>query len=160
MADIVPPEIRSRMMSGIRGKNTKPELALRKRLFRSGFRYQLHRKDLPGKPDIVLPRWNAAIFVHGCFWHRHGCKATTTPGTNVDFWRKKFDENIARDRRHIEALQDAGWRVAVVWECSLKGKRADLNEVARLVREWLMSSEKHTVIPADEQLEGPIRKES
>lgn len=99
-------------------------------------------------------------FVHGCFWHRHGCKATTTPGTNVDFWRKKFDENIARDRRHIEALQDAGWRVAVVWECSLKGKRADLDEVARLVREWLVSSEKHTFIPADEQLEGPIRKKS
>jgi DNA mismatch endonuclease (patch repair protein) len=118
------------------------------------------RQEIAGISGYRLPRFKAVLFVHGCFWHRHGCKATTTPGTNEDFWRKKFDENIARDRRHIEALQDAGWRVAVVWECSLKGKSADPDEVARLVSEWLVSSEKHKVIPVNERVDTPVRSES
>jgi DNA mismatch endonuclease, patch repair protein len=135
MADIVPPEIRSRMMSGIRAKNTKPELALRKRLFRSGFRYRLHRKDLPGKPDIVLPRWNAAIFVHGCFWHRHsGCSLAATPGTRADFWKKKFDDNVLRDTRNRESLLESGWRVVTVWECGIRNAP---DKVASEVGEWL-----------------------
>lgn len=140
-------------MSRVGRQDTGPEMKLRRSLHRIGLRYRLHDKRLPGSPDIVFPKFKAVLFVHGCFWHRHGCKATTMPGTNVHFWGKKFAENIARDRRYIEALQDAGWRVAVVWECSLKGKRADPDEVARLVREWLVSSERQKIIPAKEQTE-------
>ena len=151
---------RSDIMRAVKHAHTAPEIIVRQMLHALGLRFRLQRRDLPGSPDIVMPRFRTAIFVHGCFWHRHGCKATTTPGTNVDFWRKKFDENITRDRRDIEALQDAGWRVAVVWECSLKGKSADPDEVARLVREWLVSSEKQTVIPANEQLEAQVGRES
>ena len=160
MTDRLEPAARRRLMQAVRGKDTAPELALRSLLHRMGYRFRLHARDLPGKPDLVFRPRRKVIFVHGCFWHRHGCKATTTPRTNVDFWRKKFDENIARDRRHIEALQDAGWRVAVVWECSLKGKSADPDEVARLVSEWLGSSEKQTVIPANEQMEAQVGRES
>lgn len=147
MMDTVDRATRSRIMSRVGQKNTSPEMKLRKSLHKFGLRYRLHDKRLPGSPDIVFPRFKTVLFVHGCFWHRHGCKATTMPGTNVDFWRKKFDENISRDQRHIEALQGAGWRVALVWECSLKGKRADPDEVARLVREWLMSGQKLKIIP-------------
>jgi len=147
---------RSRIMSRVRQKNTGPEMILRKSLHKMGLRYRLHDKQLPGSPDLVLPRFKAVLFVHGCFWHRHGCEGTTTPRTNSDFWRKKFDANVARDRRNIETLKDTGWRVAVVWECSLKCKRGDLNVVARLVYEWLVSSEKHMVIPANEQLEAQL----
>ncbi|WP_060857654.1 very short patch repair endonuclease [Caballeronia sordidicola] len=112
---------RSRMMSSIRGKNTQPELALRKALFSAGFRYRLHERRLPGSPDLVFPKYKAALFVHGCFWHRHeGCRYTTMPQTNVDFWTLKFEKNVDRDARNIAALRDAGWRVAVVWECALK----------------------------------------
>lgn len=135
-------------MSRVGQKNTGPEMRLRRSLHKIGLRYRLHDKRLPGSPDIVFPRFKAVVFVHGCFWHRHGCKATTTPGTNVNFWLKKFDENIARDQRHTEALRDAGWRVAVVWECALKSKGADADEVARFVCKWLESSEKHKNIPA------------
>ncbi len=145
--DTVDKATRSKIMSRVGQKDTCPEMKLRKSLHQLGLRYRLHDKKLPGSPDIVFPRFKAALFVHGCFWHRHGCKATTMPEANADFWRKKFNENIARDRRYIEALQNADWRVAVVWECSLKGKGADPTEVARLVFEWLVSREKHKVIP-------------
>ena len=105
MADIVDPETRSRMMSGIKGKNTRPELALRRALHARGFRYRLHDKRLPGKPDLILPRFRAAIFVHGCFWHRHeGCKYATTPATRPEFWQAKFRENAERDQRNFDAL--------------------------------------------------------
>lgn len=135
MADIVSPEVRSRMMRGIKGKNTKPEIELRKLLHNAGFRYRLHRKDLPGKPDIVLPKWNAAIFVHGCFWHRHpGCSLTTTPSTREEFWKQKFEANMERDARNREALLDIGWRVAIVWECGL---RKDPDSIASEVFDWL-----------------------
>lgn len=155
--DTVDKTTHSRIMSRVGQKNAGPEMKLRKSLHKIGLRYWLHDKRLPGSPDIVFPRFKAVLFVHGCFWHRHGCKATTTLGTNVDFWRKKFDENIARDRRHIEALQGAGWRVAVVWGCSLKGKGADPDEAARLVREWLVTSEKHKDIPVNERMEAAVR---
>lgn len=121
MADIVTPEVRSRMMGGIRGRDTKPEVLLRRMLFASGFRFRLQQKDLPGKPDIVLPKWKAAIFVHGCFWHRHeGCSLTATPGTRTEFWQKKFEGNVERDARTRDQLLGGGWRVATVWECSLR----------------------------------------
>jgi len=147
--DTVDKATRSKIMSRVGQKNTGPEMKLRKSLHKIGLRYRLNDKSLPGSPDIVFPWFKAVLFVHGCFWHRHGCKVTTTPGTNVDFWQKKFRENIARDQRCIKDLQDMGWRVAVVWECSLKNKVADPDKVARLVREWLASSEVYKIIPAE-----------
>lgn len=108
------------MMSKIKGKNTKPEVSVRQYLHRKGYRFRLHRKDLPGSPDIVLPSRMIAIFVHGCFWHRHrGCKKTTTPSTNRSFWERKFEDNVNRDERNTQALQKLGWTVMVIWECEI-----------------------------------------
>jgi DNA mismatch endonuclease (patch repair protein) len=126
-------------MSRVGQKNTAPEMTLRKSLHRIGLRYQLHDKNLPGSPDIVFPRFKAVLFVHGCFWHRHGCKATTSPGSNREFWQKKFEDNIARDKRNIASLLESGWRVAIVWECILKGKSAEPEKLAEKIRTWLMS---------------------
>ncbi|GKY87413.1 very short patch repair endonuclease [Sinisalibacter aestuarii] len=120
MADIVAPEVRSRMMSRIRGRDTRAEVTLRKGLFARGFRYRVNDKRLPGSPDIVFPKWGAVIFVHGCYWHRHpGCPKAYMPKSRVDFWQAKFDENIRRDQRNIRNLLQTGWRVAVVWECAV-----------------------------------------
>jgi DNA mismatch endonuclease (patch repair protein) len=120
MTDFLTKAQRSERMSRIRGRDTKPELVLRKLLHAQGLRYRLHRADLPGKPDLVFVRHKAVVFVHGCFWHRHhGCSIATTPKSNIDFWVEKFDRNVARDRRNILALQALGWRVYVVWECEL-----------------------------------------
>jgi DNA mismatch endonuclease, patch repair protein len=111
---------RSWNMGRIKGKNTAPETAVRSLLHRAGYRFRLHRKDLPGRPDIVLPAWKTAIFVHGCFWHRHqGCKQCYTPKSNVDFWQAKFAGNVERDKKNAESLRKAGWQVVVVWECEL-----------------------------------------
>lgn len=108
-------------MSRIKGRDTGPELRLRSLLHRAGFRFRLHAKDLPGKPDIVLPKYRTAIFVHGCFWHRHeGCRHATTPSTRADFWQDKFATNVNRDERNRTALEAAGWRVETIWECELK----------------------------------------
>lgn len=107
-------------MARIGPKNTKPEMLVRRALYRLGFRFRLHRRDLPGRPDIVLPKYRTAIFVHGCFWHRHpGCRRATTPKTRVTFWRQKFEANIKRDRKATEALEQAGWNVLVLWECEI-----------------------------------------
>lgn len=135
---------RSRMMSSIRGKNTRPELILRSLLFARGFRYRLHARQLPGSPDLVFHRYRAVVFVHGCFWHRHeGCRYTTTPKANHLFWQQKFQENVARDRRHVETLHEQGWRVAIVWECSLK---QSAEETARAVENWLRGDKESLVI--------------
>lgn len=116
--DRLKPEERSLLMSRIGNKNTKPERIVRSVLHRLGFRFRLHRRDLLGKPDIVLPRFKAAVFVQGCFWHRHkGCRDTTTPKTNTAFWVEKFRKNVERDKKVHKALIDAGWKVMVVWEC-------------------------------------------
>lgn len=121
MADIVDKQTRSRMMSGIRGKDTKPEMALRRALHVRGFRYRLHVNDLPGRPDLILPKYRAAIFVNGCFWHRHvGCRYATTPATRPEFWQAKFKANVARDDAVRAMLVEAGWRIAVAWECALR----------------------------------------
>ena len=105
-------------MSRIRGKDTKPELRVRSQLHRMGYRFRLHRKDLPGRPDIVLPKYDTVIFVHGCFWHRHkGCRACYTPKTRPEFWKKKFGGNIRRDRTNINLLRKQGWKVLIIWEC-------------------------------------------
>lgn len=116
--DVFTPDKRSWVMRRVRTKNTRPELVVRSALHSLGFRFRLHRKDLPGQPDIVLPRHWAVIFVHGCFWHGHaGCRASARPTTNVEFWDEKLDGNIERDRLRVIALQEAGWRVLVMWEC-------------------------------------------
>lgn len=110
-------------MSGIRGRHTRPELAVRKALYAAGHRYRLHPKSLPGRPDIAVGKSRCAIFVHGCFWHRHpGCRFAYTPKSNVRFWLKKFDENVRRDKRANTALRKAGWKVLVIWECQTDEK--------------------------------------
>lgn len=126
MADVVSPAKRSQMMSGIQGKGgTKPELIVRRILFASGYRFRLHRKDLPGSPDIVMPGRRVAIFVHGCFWHAHqGCKFAKTPSTRTEFWTAKLRGNVDRDRRAAEKLAEMGWRVLSVWECSTRDPEA------------------------------------
>lgn len=140
MADVVSPETRSWMMSGIRGKDTKPEVLVRKALHARGFRYRLHVSDLPGRPDIVLPRYKAALFVHGCFWHGHDCRFFKLPGTRTEFWRLKIGRNRANDERNIALLSDAGWRTGIVWECALRGQNASVDAVADRLAEWLEST--------------------
>ena len=116
--DIVSREKRSLMMSGIGSKDTKPEIRVRKFLHANGFRFRLHRKDLPGKPDIVLPKLNTIIFVNGCFWHRHSCKkGRHLPKSNAAFWKDKLEKNKIRDRKNAKALRDSGWQVLIIWEC-------------------------------------------
>lgn len=129
MADTITRERRSWNMSRIRGRDTGPELRLRSLLHRAGFRFRLHAKKLSGRPDIVLPKYRTAIFVHGCFWHRHaGCRNATTPSTRAEFWQEKFDGNVCRDARNRADLEVAGWTVMTVWECELK---TDAEEVVR-----------------------------
>ena len=140
MTDVVSPAVRSRIMAAVRGKDTRPEWALRHALHRRGIRYRLHQKRLPGRPDLVFPRFNAVCLVHGCFWHRHeGCRYATTPATRRRFWREKFAANVARDERNHRALRAAGWRVATVWECALGKDRAET--VARRLDGWLRGEE-------------------
>ena len=150
-ADTVTPDVRSRMMAGIRGKDTKPEMVVRSALHRLGFRFRVHRKDLPGKPDLVLPKHNAVIFVHGCFWHGHDCHLFKWPKTRSEFWRQKISSNVARDRKHILALADAGWRVATIWECALKGRsRLPIEAIADNCAVWLDSDESEMRLSGDE----------
>ena len=121
MSDVHSSETRSYNMSMIKGKDTKPEVAVRKYLFSQGFRYRKNVKKMPGSPDIVLPKYKTCIFVNGCFWHRHkGCKYATTPSTNTDFWNGKFNKNVENDIRNRKALIELGWQVIVIWECEIK----------------------------------------
>lgn len=121
MVDRLTPECRSRLMSHVHSKDTTPELKVRRTLHAMGYRFRLYRRDLPGKPDIVLPKYGAAIFVNGCFWHRHrGCKKASMPSTHVDFWNEKFRRNVERDKKNVRLLRRVGWRVLVVWECQTK----------------------------------------
>ncbi|TBC13025.1 very short patch repair endonuclease [Rhizobium ruizarguesonis] len=123
MADFLSPAERSARMALIRSNDTSPEVTLRRALHRLGLRYVLRRKGLPGKPDLVFPKHRAVVFVHGCFWHRHeGCKVASTPKSNTQFWKEKFDRNVARDARVQDELRAQGWRVFVIWECDLQSK--------------------------------------
>lgn len=123
-------EERSRLMSRIRGKDTKPEMVVRKLVHAAGYRYRLHRRDLPGCPDLVFPRYRKVILVHGCFWHRHFCrKGRSTPRTRRGFWKKKFEQNRERDRKNRRALRRQGWQVLVVWECETKNPDKLLNRL-------------------------------
>jgi DNA mismatch endonuclease (patch repair protein) len=125
------------MMSRIRAKDTAPELMLRKMLHRAGFRYRTHSSALPGRPDLVLCKHHAVIFVHGCFWHRHsGCRFAATPSSNAEFWRRKFSRTVERDEHILGQLRNDGWRVAVVWECALQ---SNLGRVVKVVSSWLSS---------------------
>jgi DNA mismatch endonuclease (patch repair protein) len=136
--DIVDQATRSRMMSGIRGKDTKPELAVRRGLHALGFRYRLHQRKMPGNPDIVLPRYGAVVFVHGCFWHGHDCRHFKQPMTRQEFWRTKIGRNRENDQKHLAALLETGWRVGPVWECAI---RMDPAVAVQRLSEWLLSDD-------------------
>lgn len=145
--DILSPYARSRLMSRIRGGNTRPELAIRKALFALGFRYRLHDTRLPGRPDLVFAGRRAVIFVHGCYWHGHDCHLFRFPAANAEFWRLKIQRNMARDRRDHEALRAAGWRVLTVWECALRGKtRLGILRVSTECAQWLRSEQDEAAI--------------
>lgn len=144
MADVVDKATRSRMMSGIRSKDTKPEMLVRRELHRLGFRYRLHGKKLPGSPDIVLPKWKTVVFVHGCYWHRHsGCKLAYPVKSNMKFWNSKFEANVRRDANAYAALEAAGWCVIIVWECATRSiDRSELGqEISELIKGNIFLSE-------------------
>lgn len=144
--DVVSKATRSRMMSSIRGKNTLPELVVRELLHSAGFRYRLHRRDLPGAPDLILPKYRAAILVHGCFWHAHShCSFYKLPKSNVEFWQKKLERNKQRDCDNISALRSLGWRVLIIWECATR-KPAEREQLQRNITDWLLSNEAITEI--------------
>ena len=151
MADVHQPHTRSRNMAAIKGKNTKPELLIRSGLHRLGFRYSLHNRKLPGKPDLYFRKYKAVIFVHGCFWHGHDCHLFKWPKTREDFWREKISANVDRDIRNIQALEDAGLRVGIIWECALKGKTAiGLENVLRACSDWLRSDKEKLEVTGNE----------
>lgn len=136
------------MMAGIRGKNTKPELLVRSILHRNGFRFRLHPKNMPGKPDIVLPKYRAVIFVHGCFWHMHYCHDFKWPKSRPEFWKEKLIGNSERDRKNIEALFAGNWRVGIFWECALKESDEDkYSKNINLLLSWVKSKSKYIEIP-------------
>ncbi|MBK1736223.1 very short patch repair endonuclease [Halorhodospira abdelmalekii] len=138
LADTLSPQERSKRMSLIRGTGTAPEMKLRRLVHGMGFRYRLHIKDLPGKPDLVFPSRRAVIFMHGCFWHRHkGCRLARLPKSKLDFWGPKLEANRKRDSRNQRRLKDLGWRVLIVWECQM----ADVDRVSAVVREFLQKQE-------------------
>ena len=140
MADIVSTKDRSRMMAGIKGKNTKPEIMIRTALHSRGFRYRLHNFKLPGKPDILFPKYNAVIQINGCFWHKHDCHLFKWPSSRQEFWHPKLVQNQEKDKENNKALRALGWRILIIWECALKGKeKIDFEEVIRKVTAWLMS---------------------
>jgi DNA mismatch endonuclease, patch repair protein len=142
MADVVSPDVRSRMMAGIKGRNTKPELLVRSGLHSRGVRFRLHRRDVTGVPDLLFPRYRAALFVHGCFWHQHDCHLFKWPSSRPEFWRQKLGANKGRDLDVIRQLRTEGWRVAIVWECAVKGReKRPLGEVVDLCESWLKSNE-------------------
>jgi DNA mismatch endonuclease (patch repair protein) len=146
MADVHTSAIRSKNMRAIRHKDTKPELLVRKALFERGFRYRLNDSKLPGKPDLVFTRYKAVILIHGCFWHGHGCHLFRLPGTRPQFWRSKIDSNKSRDIIVLDSLRAAGWRVGIVWECTLKGRfRKELCRVSDELATWLADSRTPTL---------------
>ena len=147
MVDVVDSATRSRMMSGIRGKDTKPELLIRKGLHARGFRYRLHEARLAGKPDVVLSRYRAVVLIHGCFWHRHGCSMFRWPASNGKFWRKKLNRNAVTDQKNVDSLLTDNWRVQIVWECALRGKnRLPADSVIDQVSRWIKSKKQFSEI--------------
>lgn len=145
MASHVVTKQKSEMMAAVRTKNTKPECQVRSELHKRGFRFRKNVETLPGKPDIVLPKYNVIIFINGCFWHGHRCPKGKMPKTNAEFWRKKIHDTQVRDNRNIHQLQEQGWRISVVWECSLK--KAIQNETITALEQWISSKEKTLILP-------------
>ncbi|ONG41804.1 very short patch repair endonuclease [Alkanindiges hydrocarboniclasticus] len=145
MADIVDSASRSRMMAGIRNKNTKPEIKIRRALHAKGFRYRLHDTRLPGKPDLVLPRYRAVIQVQGCFWHAHDCALFKLPATRTEFWRQKIGRNQERDRQNTLRLLELGWRVLIWWECNTRNS-SEFEEAIETVIEWLRTNDRYLEI--------------
>lgn len=140
MIDVVDKKTRSKMMSGIRGKDTRPEWLIRSGLHKLGFRFRLHYNQLPGKPDMVFPKYRALIMINGCFWHGHNCHLFKWPSTRKDFWEHKISSNQVRDERNLAEYQNQNWRTLIIWECALKGKtRKDPDEVIDLAASWLYS---------------------
>lgn len=133
MADVFTPQKRSSVMAAIRSSDTKPEVRVRKALHKHGMRYRLHRKDLPGRPDIVFPKQKVAIFVHGCFWHRHGCALSSNPKSRQDYWTEKFARNVERDAQVVESLSAAGWSAITVWECETRKANTLSQAIERIV---------------------------
>lgn len=135
-------------MSGIRGKNTKPELLVRSLLFKAGYRFRLHRNDLPGTPDIVMPGHRVAIFIHGCFWHRHhACSLARLPKSNAEFWKTKLSGNEQRDQGKYRDLASLGWRILVIWECAIRRKR-DIAHLAESITHWIESDDLFSELPS------------
>ena len=151
MTDTVDRQTRSKMMSAVRAKNTKLETEIRRRLFAKGFRYRLHVRDLPGTPDMVLPKYATVIFVHGCFWHYHGCHLSSIPGTRRSWWKKKLEDNARRDSAAVFELRNRGWRVLTIWECGFrrpKTNRAEaLDTIAARAADFLKSKRRLLEIP-------------
>ena len=154
MADMMSADQRSRAMSRVRGRDTGPELRVRHQVWSDGFRYRLHVRTLPGAPDFVLPKYRMAVFVHGCFWHQHGCPKSKRPSSNREFWDRKLDGNVARDACNVMRLTESGWTVVTVWECSLEQDTDALLEKLRRKREEVNSQGNSTVgeeIPSHSQ---------
>lgn len=145
MMDTVDKKTRSKIMASVKQRDTGPEMLLRKELHRLGFRYRLHDRKLPGSPDIVLKKHRAVIFVHGCFWHRHGCKLSTSPSTQKEFWQNKFEQNAKRDKKKYEELLKMGWRILVVWQCAIKA--TTIESISKVITGWLNSNRKYRELP-------------
>ncbi|MCK4708642.1 MAG: DNA mismatch endonuclease Vsr [Gammaproteobacteria bacterium] len=148
MTDVHSKKIRSKNMAAIKSKDTKPELIIRKALFAQGFRYKLHDKKLPGKPDLVFPKYHAIIFIHGCFWHRHNnCHLFKWPKSRTDFWKKKINRNVEVDTRTYKQLKKEGWYILTIWECALKGKnKLPFNRMVDDISNWLEFGTRDKVI--------------
>jgi len=151
-------EARSRLMAGIRGRDTRPELVVRRALFALGFRYRLHGAGLPGSPDLVFPRFRAVVFIHGCFWHRHGCSLFKWPANNAEFWKRKIDGNALRDEETRSRLTHAGWRVMTVGECAVRGRtRLPSETVARKLANWIESERREGTLAGSARETGRSR---
>ena len=148
MADVHTPATRSKNMRAIKARETRPELLIRKSLHAVGLRYKLHDKSLPGVPDLVFPKHRAVVFVHGCFWHVHGCQYSKMPKTRAEFWGEKLSHNRDRDRRVCSTLLGSGWRVGIVWECAVHGPSSDLTLAANTVANWLRGRQSTLESPA------------
>ena len=154
MTDVHSPAVRSKNMRAIRSKNTRPEIVVRQLLHASGFRYRLNLSNLPGKPDIVFPKYKAVIQVNGCFWHGHTCKFFKLPATRPSFWQDKINKNRANDNKSSQSLNNLSWRVATVWECAVRGKqKTDLDQLRVILIEWLQSPK----ITGDDRLSVPVQ---
>lgn len=148
MNDLVFKEARSKNMAAIKGRNTKPEMLVRRRLHQAGFRYRLHAAELPGKPDLVFPKYKAVICIQGCFWHQHQCEMFHWPKSRTEWWRQKISANRAHDEAMQDKLRELGWRVLLVWECALKGKaRYNPEQLLELISAWLRGGNSFSELP-------------